>query len=304
MDFSFQTIEIILAIQKYNSISQAAQNLYVSEPALSKQIKRIENSLGYPLVIRTNSGCSLTPSGLLLAQKGIEILKMRDKLLNEMAEQAKMPDESDNRLRFGLASCYSETLLPKFLPQYLSEFPDVKVELLINKTDTLENMCADSKVDIILTQEEYCDPRLECVPITKEEVTIYLPKNYETIPELKSYFIKGSIPLKVLEPYPNAQGQGHTRFLSFIERYFNEVNFTPNTIFESESWSNILSLVADGMCYCIMPDIFDPAKDRVAKLRIESNFPTERTLAMAFKSRNNIPSHWFALIDIVKECLK
>lgn len=301
MSFSFQTIEIILAIQKHNSISKAAQNLYISEPALSKQIRRIENELGYPLIIRTSTGCSLTKAGLTLAEKGIEILKMRDMLLNEMSDIA---HTNHKVLRFGLANCYSETLLSRFLPFFISQYSDVNVDLIINKTNILEEMCLDGKVDIILTQKEYCDPRLETIELCKEKIVVYLPNSFKKYESLQSSFEKGSISLKLLEEFPNAECQGHKRFESFIQQYFEEIDFNPNIVFRSESWSTILSLIKNDMCYCIMPDIFDIQDDSITKLSIESKYPTARTLALAYQTRNNIPDEWFSFIHTAKKCLK
>lgn len=300
MSFTFQSIEIILAIQKYNSISKAAQYLYISEPALSKQIKRIENDLGYPLIIRTSTGCSLTKAGILLAEKGIEILKLRDILLNEMSDAMNTQCKT---IRFGLANCYSETLLTEFLPTFINKCPNTNVDIIINKTDVLEELCIDGKVDIILTQKEYCDPRLETVDVVKEKVVAYLPQKFKEIDELKPYFEKESIPLKILEKYPYAEGQGHRRFEYFINKFYEEIEFNPNIIFKSESWSTILSLIQNQTCYGIMPDIFHAYND-VYKLDIESNFPTERTLCLAYQYRTKLPKEWISFIESVKNINK
>lgn len=299
MTFSFETIELILALKKHNSMSKAANSLYISEPALSKQLRKIEKELGYDLVIRTNNGCSLTKAGEVLASKGIKIIKQRDILLNEMADIARVSENSNNKLRFGLANCYSETILAKFLPEYITKYPNINVELLINKTDVLEKMCLENEVDIILTQAEYCDNRLETKELTKENIVVLLPIKYSKDKKLKEYCVKGSIPLKVLENYPNAECQGHERFQNFLKRYYDEVSFKPNVVFQSESWTTIIPLIQNEMCYCIMPDIFDLSNDnKIIKLRIDSKLPTSRTLALAYKSRNKLRKEWQSFIDI------
>ncbi|MGN1344964.1 MAG: LysR family transcriptional regulator [Traorella sp.] len=302
MKINFQTIEIILTIQKCNSISKAAKELYISEPALSKQIKRYEESLGYPLIIRNSNGCTLSEEGKLLAERGIEIIKLRDKMLNDMDLLNSQSAQVKKHLKFGIANCYSETLLSSFMPSFIKKYPNINVELLINKTDILEKMCIDGDVDIILTQKDYCDPRLESTSLIKEETVIYLPYDYCKDNNLKPFIESGSIPLKVLETYPFALGQGHSRFHTYIKQFFDEVDFYPNTVFQSESWLTILSLIENKMCYSIMPDIFNN-NDKIIKLHIESNRPTIRTLALAYQPHNKLPDEWLAFIHHVKASL-
>lgn len=301
MEINFQVIELVLAVQKYKSLSKVAQAMCISEPALSKQVKRYEEALGYPLLVRNSSGCELTKVGMYVATKGIELLKMRDSLLSDISDIGKSEDTQEKVLRFGLANCYSEALLNRFLPKYVSKYPNVKVELVINTTDTLETMCISDELDLILTQKEYCDSRLNCIDVCKEETVVYLPSKYRFDETLKEYCDKGEIPLKVLEPYPMAAGQGHARFLSFANQYYEEANFKPNIIFQSESWPTILSLVKNKMCYSVMPDIFDVTSDDILKLHIQSKYPTSRTLVIAYKQRSSLPDEWKKYISTVKE---
>lgn len=173
------------------------------------------------------------------------------------------------------------------------------MDIVINTTDTLEKMCINNELDIILTQKEYCDSRLNCIDLCKEETVVYLPRKYKTISELKAYFDSGKIPLKALESYPMAEGQGHARFQSFTKQYYSEVGLKPHIIFQSESWPTIISLIKNKMCYSVMPDIFDVSEDDIVKLHIDSKYPTSRTLVLAYKSRTSLPDEWKEFINTV-----
>ena len=273
----------------------------MSEPALSKYIKRMEENLGQPLLERHPSGCTLTKAGELVANKGLSIIKMRDKLLNEIRD---LPKQKEKILRFGLANCYSETLLSQFLPYFVQEHPEVKVSLIINKTDVLESMCINGDIDIILTQEEYCDPRLDTTAICKEDIVIFLPETYHAHPDLSSYIQKGSIPLKSLKNYPCAEGNGHERFNRLVKQYYKEGGFQPNPIFKSESWSTILSLIPSNQYYCIMPDIFKTPSEGTIKLNIESQYRTHRTLSFGYQPRKTLPGIWQDFIDTARKNIK
>ena len=302
MSFSFRTIELVLAIKNNKSLSKAAKILYVSEPALSKQISRMEKELGFSLVQRRNNGCSLTKAGEILAENGEKLLKERDEILKEM-EKAAAPRSIARPLRLGSANCYVESILPGVLFQYMKQFPETKVELLENRTDILEQMCVEGSVDLILTQMEPANSQLEYMPVMTEETVLYVPAGYEKIHSLGQAVKEGSILLNQLKDYPYAQLQGHLRFQSFIEPLFRERDFSPRTVFQSESWTAVLDLIRQGVCYTMIPMIFQVPNEQVKILRIKSSLPTTRTLALAYKAGTRLPAQWQEFIRLARQHL-
>ena len=214
MSIDFRTIEIIIALKKYNSISKAAQNLYVSEPALSKQLKKIELALGYPLVKRSSIGVDLTEAGAILADKGAKLLETREIILDEMNDVMR-PGISRKSLRVGLASCYAETLIPRIVSEYLKEYPQFNAEMIIGKTNEIETMCVNKEVDLCLSQIEALNSKLNASEIAKEETVVYLPASYINDPLLTEHIKKGSIKLSLLGNYPHGKNH-HVRSLVFL----------------------------------------------------------------------------------------
>lgn len=302
MSFSFRTIELVIALKNCRSLSKAAQTLYVSEPVLSKQITRMEKELGFSLIQRGSSGCSLTKAGEILVENGERLLKERDEILKEM-KKAAAPHPVARPLRLGSANCYVESILPGVLFQYMRQFPETKVELLENRTDILEKMCAEGSVDLILTQTEPANPQLEYESVMREETVLYIPAGYEKNDGLREAVQEGRIFLSQLKDYPYAQLQGHLRFQSFIEPLFKESDFSPRTVFQSESWTAVLDLIKQGVCYTVIPMIFKVPKDQVKILRIKSSLPTTRTLAMAYKAGNKLPDRWQEFINLARQYL-
>ena len=77
-------IQYVVTIADMQSFSKAAEALYISQPALSQYIKRIENELSFSLYERHNGKCVLTPPGEILLQKGSDILSQFDTMIEEM----------------------------------------------------------------------------------------------------------------------------------------------------------------------------------------------------------------------------
>ncbi|MGN1388461.1 MAG: LysR family transcriptional regulator [Bulleidia sp.] len=303
MSISFQTIELVQCLKQCGSISKAAGALYVSEPALSKKIRKIEEELGYSLVTRTNSGIVLTEAGEIMAREGESLLKQRDTMLQNMQRAAKKEKKVSKTLRVGIANCYSETLLPRFFPYYVQNYPNVKMDLLINQTDVLEKLCIEGKLDIIFTQEEYCDSRLQITPITVEHTVIYLPKIFLENDAIRREYVKGRMDLSLLKDYPQAEVDGHPRYRSFIEPIYKEAGFKPRTVYRSESWLSIISLLEQGLCYTVMPDVFRAPAEKVATVRIDTHCPTDRVLCLAWYNHSPKSKEWKGFIELVKRKL-
>ena len=80
-----RVLRYFVEIAKEGNMTRAAKNLHVSQSALSKQMKELEDELGRPLFTRTKSGLSLTEAGALLHKRAEDILNMVDKTTDEFA---------------------------------------------------------------------------------------------------------------------------------------------------------------------------------------------------------------------------
>ena len=281
-----RAIEVILLLRQYRSISKVAVNLYISEPALSKQIRNFEKEIGCTLIRRTSSGVSLTRAGEVLADRGKDFLHERDEILKEVRRASQKSEDPATVLKVGAAQCYSETLLPRFLPRFMLEHPDIKTEVINERTDELEKMCVEGVVDLVLTQKEFCDPRLRTVDLQMENTVLYMPVTYLENAAVREAYDQGSIPLILLKNYPHAEILGHDRFQTFVQPLYKEAGFHPNTVYWSENWGTVVPLLAQGLCYTVMPNVFKAPREHVVTVPIKSRYNTVRTLAFAWHGNN------------------
>lgn len=302
MNIDFRTIEIVMALKKYNSISKASQNLYISEPALSKQLKKIELMLGYPLVKRSSLGVELTEAGKILVEKGARLLEERENILDEMNEIMR-PGISRKSLRVGLASCYAETLIPKIVSEYLKEYPQFKTEMIIGKTNELEVMCVNKEIDLCLSQIEALNTQLKAAEIAKEETVVYLPSSYIDDPKLSEHIRKGSIKLSLLGNYPHGEVKGRAKFNEFSKGICADIPSSSPSLVQSDNWSVVLNLIKQGLCFAVMPDIFEVDQKEIIKLHIETDCPVSRTLVLAYPKDSHISEKSKAFISVAKKVL-
>ena len=123
---NLQRLEYFMAVAREKSLSKAAHSLFVSQPALSKQIKKLEDTLGFPLFIRSASGMTLTNKGQDLHRELDPILGHLSRLMDKYT--------LDNVIRMG-----SDPLLASyFFPDYIEGMDPFQIKLTMIRDDTID----------------------------------------------------------------------------------------------------------------------------------------------------------------------
>ena len=144
--------EYIYAIYQYGSLSEAARKLFLSQPALSKALKRTEDSIGMALFDRSSRPVRLTEAGRAYIRAIETMRKAETTLEHHLSELSGLREGS---LRIGGTHYVNAHVLPKALTRFHSLYPGIRTELIENSSVELGNMLAEGKLDITFS----CDPR-------------------------------------------------------------------------------------------------------------------------------------------------
>ncbi|MEJ2133220.1 MAG: LysR family transcriptional regulator, partial [Gammaproteobacteria bacterium] len=128
---NLRDLRYLVAVAEHRHFGRAAEACFVSQPTLSTQLKKLEESLGVTLVERTQRRVMLTPIGERLVAQAKQVLLDVDTLV-EMAAEAR--DPFGGELRLGIIPTVAPYLLPKILPIIRREFP--KLEILLTEAQT------------------------------------------------------------------------------------------------------------------------------------------------------------------------
>jgi DNA-binding transcriptional LysR family regulator len=134
------------AVARLGSVSRAASELYLTQPAVSIQLKLLEESAGTPLLQREGRGVRLTPAGDLMASYAGRILDLWRDVGDEMAT---LRGVFSGTLRIGAVTT-AEYLLPPLLVSFANELPNVKVKLRVGNRDEIVRMLAAQEVDLVI----------------------------------------------------------------------------------------------------------------------------------------------------------
>lgn len=142
-----------ITVAEVGGVTRAAAHLHLTQSAVSMQLKRLEEALGQPLLIRSGRGVRLTHQGEQLLGYGKRILAMNDEVWSRMTDQA-----FEGEVTFGVPSDIVYPHVPGVLKRFAQEFPRVKVRLVSSYTARLKSLLAGGNIDIIMTTEHGVDP--------------------------------------------------------------------------------------------------------------------------------------------------
>lgn len=143
---TFRQLSALQALARLGSVARVAGELHLTPPAVSIQLKLLEEAAGAPLLEREGRGVRLTPAGVLMAQYAGRILDLWREAGDEMATQRGV---FSGTLRVGAVTT-AEYLLPPLLVVFAGAHPHVKVKLSVGNRDEIVRMLASQETDIAI----------------------------------------------------------------------------------------------------------------------------------------------------------
>lgn len=140
----FKELEYILVIAQEKNISRAAQRLFMSQPALSRFLLKIEERLGTELFVRKNRQYLPTEAGELYLDMARSIMGTKQKFDVQIKELLEMGGGS---MSFGITPGRARTILPKVIPAFHEAYPKLELNIFEEDVKTLEQYVQEGKLD-------------------------------------------------------------------------------------------------------------------------------------------------------------
>lgn len=138
------------AVVRTGSFTKAAEECYISQSAISQQIKALENDLGVKLLVRENRSFHLTRAGEYLYQKSGRLLEDFERIKNETIQ---IGCGSQNVLRLGYLKSYSGKELLNAVLEYNDIFPDTQVHIQNGNHEALYHLLNSNQLDLVLNDQ-------------------------------------------------------------------------------------------------------------------------------------------------------
>ncbi len=194
MNINFELYRIFYEVATLGNITKASQRLMISQPAVTKQIKALENQLGGELFIRTKRGVILTDNG----KEIYNYIKQGMHCFESAALQfSNLKKLETGIVRIGISTTLCRIFLLKYLEKFHECYPNIAIQIFTDPSKTLREMLKDGTIDILIAKEiEKEEEDLEVTEIgILHQCFISSSVHYE---ELKDKII----PLQELDKYP------------------------------------------------------------------------------------------------------
>ncbi|MCI1186444.1 LysR substrate-binding domain-containing protein [Hymenobacter sp. DH14] len=140
-------LRVFAAVARHLSFTKAGQELFVSQPAVTKHIRELEAQYGQRLLERRGNRVSLTEAGRLL-QAHAETVAQAQQLLEDQLLGLRNPDEATGRLRLGASTTLSQYVLPGLLPAFQARYPQVHLTLLNANSERIADALLRGELDL------------------------------------------------------------------------------------------------------------------------------------------------------------
>lgn len=173
---TFDQIQYFIAIAECNTYFDAAEELNISQSALSKQIIKLEKELGVTLLDRSRRKASLTPAGETFYQDALALRRQYEIMTGHM-KKYKIPMGNKNELRIGTLPILTQYGLTAHFRQFTESHPDIHLILDEVEENDLKKGLLSSQYDLIICREQMiadqsadCHPKRPSVPCSAVSV--------------------------------------------------------------------------------------------------------------------------------------
>ena len=230
---------LILAEQLH--FGRSADLLHISQPALSKQIKGLEEKIGGPLLIRNRRDVRLTAAGALLYQQGRRIVRDLDALLDG-AQAAVKGEAGTLRIAVGLATVHS--LVPPALRRFRAAHPNVEVQV--------GDMSTPHQIDALLAGQ--VDVGFVRLPLHRNELMVRKVLT-ERLTIAASSSFRGKLTLSNIsqQPFIMIAREVSSTFYDHCIRLCGSAGFSPRVVQEAKDMFTLLNLVRADIGVALVP---------------------------------------------------
>ncbi len=162
-------LQVFHAVAKQLSFTKAAEVLFMTQPAVTFQIKQLEEHFSTRLFDRGHGRISLTPAGEMVLAYAEKILGLSSEMDVRLAE---MTGEVGGSLLVGASTTIAEFLLPRILGEFKSKYPNVRPRLIVANSESIETRVAEHTIDIGFIESPSHQPNLQTEICCEDELQV------------------------------------------------------------------------------------------------------------------------------------
>ncbi len=237
-------LQVFHAVAKQLSFTKAAEVLFMTQPAVTFQIKQLEEHFNTRLFDRGHGRIALTPAGEVVLGYAERILGLASEMDVRLSE---LTGEIGGSLMVGASTTIAEFMLPGILGEFKSTYPNVRSRLIVGNSESIENRVLEHTIDIGFIESLSHEPNLECDVCCDDELVVICHPRFPLARH------KELTPQKLLDhPYVSREPGSGTR--EFTESYLRSAGISldqMNVVMELGSPIALNGVVQTGLGFAI-----------------------------------------------------
>lgn len=221
------------AFARLRSFSDAARELRISQPAVSKHIADMEREFGAPLVERRRRGATLTPAGEFLAN---HVLRAEALLAQAALGVSEFREPGSGALRIVAAGVSGTYLLPEVIAQFQQAHPGIRVVLELGTSAKAVEALRSHRAELGMVSGFVAAPEIEAEPLLKNEIVVVGPR----------HLAARGMSRDQLESLTWISREEGSAARAVVEAAFSELGIAPKRRLELPSWEAIKLMVRRG----------------------------------------------------------
>jgi LysR family hydrogen peroxide-inducible transcriptional activator len=277
------------ALARHGHFGRAAEACAISQPALSMQIKELEEALGGVLVERSARQVALTKFGEEAAQRVRDILRSVDEL-GDFARASR--DRLMGRLRIGMIPTIAPYLLPKVIGNLTRTHPELDIHVRETLTPKLIEELAEGRLDTAIVALPVSEPSLVEVALFSEHFLLVRPGEDEGTPVPSRKMLR-AMRLLLLE-------EGHC-FRDQALSFCNLRSSPPREVLDASSLSTLVQMVSAGIGVTLIPEMAVAVETRSASVSVArfKNPQPSRTIGMIWRKTSPLARQLLQFSEVI-----
>ena len=291
MENKIDSYKIFESVARNESISKASEELYISQPAVSQSIKKLEESIGGELFNRTKSGVKLTTEGKTFYEyikKGLDYIENGEKIFSSLQSI------DSGTIRIGASTTITRHILMPFLKEYHKLYPNIDIEIVNHLSNELVSMLKNGLLDLLILGLPTTDNAdLIIHPFTTvHDIFCASPDYMDTE---KEYSISDMQNYKLI--CQKRPSNTRTYFDNFLKS--NNIKLAPSIEAVSTTWVTDFTKIGLGYSYNTREYISQELNSReLVELKVQPT-PAPRDIAVVLYKNTHVPYASQKLIDMI-----
>lgn len=241
------TLHMFAVVVEQSSMNQAAKQLNISQPALSRKMTKLEEELGIELFERKGKKLIITRMGQIAYEHAVEVRNLHNRFLQTI-NNYKAPE--NNSITIGASLTTLQSTLPQLITLFTQHAAKTDIKAITGKTHEIVELVKERKVDIGLVASTIDHPEIECTPLFDDHLSLVIPKSNH--PFVK----KAEITIDDLDKLPMIVFSKGAWYRILTDDLFQRFGILPEIKMEIDSFEAIIRLVSTCKVATLLPQSY------------------------------------------------